>query len=1194
MNISRCFDWRQVVQTCCAAWMTVALVAGARAQTGDAPPAPATVIEIEGTVQTARARATEWRPARTNEPLAALDRVRTREESRAALRLTDRSLYRLGELSEFVVESTAGAESPASVGLLRGLLYFFHRGNPKDVQLRTRAVSAAIRGTEFQVEVADNGRTVLTLFDGEVELTNPQGTLQLISGEQATIDPGQPPVKTPMLVPKNDLIQWCLYYPGVLDAAELNLTPAEQTALQSSLTAYRSGDLLQALTSVPAGYQPASDSARVYLAAVLLSVGKLDAAQPLLDAIPPDDAENTDKPPAPRLAEAFRRLIAVVKNSSNAPQPGTGSQQPKCASLRLAESYQHQAQADLKAALIAAREATTISPDFAFAWARVAELEFSFGRRRAAQVALSRSLELAPRNAQAVALRGFLLAAEDRIAAAFDAFNEAIALDGALGNAWLGRGLCQIRRGELDAGREDLQVAAVLEPQRALFRSYLGKAWHELGEQRRAEDELRLAKSSDPRDPTAFLYEALLLQEENRINEAITSLEHSQELNDNRRVYRSRLLLDQDQAVRGANLANIYRDAGLTDWSVREAGKAVNADYANYSAHLFLANSYNELRDPRGVNLRYETPWLSEYLIANLLAPAGAGLLSQAVSQQEYSKLFERDRLGFASATEYLSRGAWSQSAVQFGTLGRTAYALEGGYLTDPGQRRGQNVEDWTYSLQLRQQVGASDGLYAQVLVHDVRSGDLTEYYSERDVHQSLKAHERQEPLVVAGWHHEWAPGHHTLLLGSRLAADLRVTDPDVISPVVQDVGTGIDFIRPMRFNQRYRGELEIYSMEAQQIWQRPAHTTVAGARFQRGDFETRLTQEVDTSDFYAFALFDPSQPTADQSVASDFERVDGYAYHHWNITEGLQLIGGLAWNRIMYPRNHRFGPVSSPERTEDAFLPKAGAIWKPWRGAAARLAYTRSLGGASFDQSFRLEPTQVAGMNQSFRSIIPEAVAAANAGANFETFGAAWEQKLATQTYVSIGAERLGSTLSRWVGSYDYSGAYVATPGRLAEHLTFREYSAGVQLNQLVGDEWAFGAGYRWSGATLRTVYPDVPAPGVFNGDPGGVFASSRRVEGDLHEVRLRAIYNHPAGYFASGEGLWIFQDPKDSLVAYSSSDFWQWNVMGGWRSRQRRVELAGGVLNLCDRNYRLHPVNLHGALPRERTFVAQCRFSF
>lgn len=55
--------------------------------------ANATVVEMEGTVQTARARTTEWRPARTNESLFTLDRVRTREQSRAALRLLDRSLF---------------------------------------------------------------------------------------------------------------------------------------------------------------------------------------------------------------------------------------------------------------------------------------------------------------------------------------------------------------------------------------------------------------------------------------------------------------------------------------------------------------------------------------------------------------------------------------------------------------------------------------------------------------------------------------------------------------------------------------------------------------------------------------------------------------------------------------------------------------------------------------------------------------------------------------------------------------------------------------------------------------------------------------------------------------------------------------------------------------------------------------------
>src|SRR5208283_3288388 len=99
---------------------------------------------------------------------------------------------------------------------------------------------------------------------------------------------------------------------------------------------------------------------------------------------------------------------------------------------------QHRGTASLRPALQAARAAVGKSPDFAFGWARVAELEFSFGRNQPASAALDRALALAPRNAQAVALRGFLLAARNRTKEAIAVFDQAIALDGRLANAWLG------------------------------------------------------------------------------------------------------------------------------------------------------------------------------------------------------------------------------------------------------------------------------------------------------------------------------------------------------------------------------------------------------------------------------------------------------------------------------------------------------------------------------------------------------------------------------------------------------------------------------------------------------------------------------------------------------------------------------------------------------------------------------------
>ena len=239
------------------------------------------------------------------------------------------------------------------------------------------------------------------------------------------------------------------------------------------------------------------------------------------------------------------------------------------------------------------------SPKNGAARVRVAELEFGFGRSGVALTALDRGLELSPKNAECWALKGFLLSAANKRKQAFEAEDRAIALDPALGNAWLGRGLMRIQAGYVTAGRQDLLVAAELEPQRALLRSYLGKAFAEEGDLNRALKELKLADRLDPKDPTSRLYLALVEHENNQANDSVRDLEKSRDLNDNRSVFRSQLLLDQDRAVRSANLAAIYRDAGMFEFSEREAANAVNSDYANYSGHLFLSEIFDQLPRPQ-------------------------------------------------------------------------------------------------------------------------------------------------------------------------------------------------------------------------------------------------------------------------------------------------------------------------------------------------------------------------------------------------------------------------------------------------------------------------------------------------------------------------------------------------------------------------------------------------------------------
>jgi Tfp pilus assembly protein PilF len=1164
-----------------------------RAQTRATTPAtnpPPIVLTVEGTnVWIQRFASNNWEFAYPSQILRVKDRGRTGVRSRTTIRLSDLSVTRIGERSEFEIEPLPDPEVEAEFSLFKGLLYLFHRDKPGSHRFKTPTATAATRGTEFALEVEETtGRTILTVLEGKAELSNAIGSILLASGEQGIAALGQRPFKTAVIETIN-VVQWCLYYPGVLDLDELELAPEEETALGASLAAYRRGDLLQAVANYPSDRVPRTDYEKVYLAALLLAVGQVPETEALLDSFA---TVTTSEGKLDRLANAIRRVIAAVKLQ---PAPSTLNSQlaAPLATEWLAESYVQQSAFRLVEALKSARMAVKQSPQFAFAWARVAELEFSQGSIEPAFDALEKSLVLAPRNAQALALKGFLLSAQNRIDVAIGYFEQAMAIDGGLGNAWLGRGLCRIRRGDARAGRLDLQVAATLEAQRALLRSYLGKAFNNSGDSRRSENELKLARHLDAGDPTPWLYSALLLQQGNRINEAVRDLEQSQTLNDNRRVYRSRLLLDQDRAVRGANLASVYRDAGMTDVSVREAARAVNADYANYSAHLFLANSFNELRDIKQINLRYETAWFNEYLLANLLAPVGAGTLSQSVSQQEYSKLFERDRPGFSSSTDYLSHGEWVQSGVQYGTFGNSSYAAEVFYHSDDGTRPNSDLEQLATVLNVKQQLTPQDGLYLRVSYYNANSGDVNQYYNQSSANTGLRTKERQEPVVLCGYHHEWSPGNHTLLLVGRLQDRYAVDNPSQNTLLLNRGSSGtVNAVLPLFYEQDYQYELEIFSAELQQLWQRGNHTLVLGGRFQSGNFNTENKQS--NGEFFDGSTFDPIPFQPDQKVKSGFERTSAYAYDQWQVWPNFLLIGGLTYDRLRFPENYRYAPITDAEETRDRLSPKGGVILTLATNTTVRAAYFQGLGGVSLDQSVRLEPSQVAGFNQAFRSVIPEAVAGANAAPVFESWVASFEQKFGRGTYFGVSGEALESEVDRRFGVVEFFLPPVPGPGfsvaGTREQQDFRERSLTFTLNQLVGEEWSLGARYRISNVKLDDEFPDIPDTAFLVGG----FQRTRHLEATLHQLQLSALFNHPSGFFARGASIWTAQSNRGYAADRPGDDFWQFNLEAGWRFARRRAEVRVALLNLTDEDYRLNPLNLASELPRERTVAVSLQFNF
>ena len=1143
---------------------------------------------VSGKVDVSPLGQTAWSPGLPNQKMKVGDRLRTAIDSEATLQLSDLSILRVDELTTLSIQPPEKPGGRNVLDLQTGTAYFFNRDKPSETQFRTPSASGAVRGTEFNVTVKENGRMELALLDGQVDLTNNQGSLKIESGQQAVVDPGQAPQKVALIDAVN-IIQWTLFYPAILDPDELELSADTKDTLKSSLAAYRNGDLLQALAKYPDGRTPGSESERVYRAALSLGVGQVDEAQKTLQ-----DASHEAR--AAALADALREMIAAVKG-----QPWARKANRTLATEWLAGSYQAQSRRDLPEALDMAKRAVAASPHFGFAQERLAEMEFSFGNTDAALAALDKSLAVSPRNAQGLALKGFALSAQNKMGPAAAYFGDAIAADGSLANGWLGRGLVRIRTGHLDEGRQDLETAAALEPNRAFLRSYLGKAWTQdqpiqyaySWNTHLATNEFARAMSLDPKDPTAWLYSALLNDQRNCINQAIRDLEHSEDLNGNRAVYRSKFLLDQDQAVRSANLALIYEDAGLSDLAVREATKSMGDDYANYSAHLFLSETYDALQDPKKEDLRYQTPWEDELLMANLLAPVGAGVLSQNVSQSEYSKMFAADGLGAINQSQYSSRGAWLENASEFGVFGPIAFSLEQYYYTDPGWRPNNGIDNSDFSVKLKYELTPKDTVFMQVERTEIQTGDPFQYYNfntpktvtTSGYDPSLHEYEEEDPNILLGYHHDWGTGNQTVFLYRSLQDHSSSIDGFYDAPVLifgtYTPGDGLA-------TDNLQRTTELNSFELQHIYQSDSQAAIMGLRYQNESMQSANTINPPLAALLGGAPALAYVP----AVKSDFDRFSAYGYYTLKLGDAFKLTGGLTYDWERFPVNLDQPPLSNLETEKGRLSPKIGLDWVLPDGTRLRADFTRSMGGLINDSSTTIEPSEIAGFNQSFRSLIPQSAGYGTPpGLAFETYGVGVDHKFSTGTYVDLEAQVLSSTGNQVIGAYSGGPGGVAIAD-FSQSQYFNEEDVFASISQLICKEVSVGARYSLTAVDVS----------VDDYSPATAQLFPQHENSTLNEFSLFGNYYVPCGFFSTFQANWWVQHNANNgytgggLAGGSEpgADFWQLNLYAGYRFPQRHVEVSVGLLNVLNQGYNVDPVTYFLEQSRTRSLVASLKFNF
>ena len=538
----------------------------------------ATVLSVQGRIEVRRAGDVQWLETKAGERFCSGDAIQIHDRSRSVVRLRSGAVLRLDQNTtiSFRIEKEDRA-TWTWIDMVRGVVHFISRVRG-GLKVGTPFVNGTVEGTEFVFDV-DPDRAILTVFEGTVaaESRTPRDTVSVTSGQSVTARTGQKLEIKP--VTPRDAVQWALYYPSVLDSRP----DAFPASLRPSVEAYRKGDVAAAFAALDRLGPGITDPAFLtYHAVLLLSVGRVAEARTEIGKLADGDGRR----------RAIESVIAVVQgDKAGAVTRGEEAAKllPRSAAVWIARSYAQQANFDLAGARRSLEEAVKVEPRNALARARLAEIWLSLGKVRDAVREASEAVRLDPDLARTQTVLGFAHLAELNPKRARDAFARATALDSADPLPRLGLGLARIRQGDVAGGREELETAASLDPGNSLVRSYLGKAYYEERQDKPAGDEFARAKDLDPKDPTPWYYDAIEKQSANRPVEALHDLQRAIELNDNRAVYRSRLLLDEDLAARSASLGRIYDDLGFRQLALAEGSKSVNTDPANASAHRFPA-----------------------------------------------------------------------------------------------------------------------------------------------------------------------------------------------------------------------------------------------------------------------------------------------------------------------------------------------------------------------------------------------------------------------------------------------------------------------------------------------------------------------------------------------------------------------------------------------------------------------------
>ena len=1069
------------------------------------------IVKVKGKVEVINEKRNVREPAAAGKMLYQNDKVLAGENGRAAILLEDETLIQLNKGACLILENvvpkagwnvirkaaaSADKTRQSVYRIVEGEVWFRNKNREAKFLINSPAITSGVRGTDLTMKVEKDDSVTLSVLEGSVTAYNDLGSVNVNAGEQATARPGQAPQKRILLSPV-DAVQWTIIIPPLVDPntiKDINILRAYNLLMDGEIRDAHT--LLIEITK----RQPSSSIAWSILGLSSLALGEKQQAM-----------------------ESAQKGVAQI-----GVEPASQS-----VTAYIVQSYIFQAMFDLDKAIFTTEKALTLDKNNVFALTNLAKLQFANNYIDDAWETIKKAEGFAPYDAEIQNLMGFLLIARQEAKESISVFKKAIQLDPGIGEPHMGLGIVYMRMGDIATALEEITTAVLLEPQRAIFLSYWAKMLYQISRFNQALDILKFAHKLDPNDPTPELYKAVIFRDLNRPTEAIASMNSAIDLNDNRAIYRSRFLLDQDLAVKNVDLSILYSQLSLSAWARNKAMASIKQDYTNSSAHLFYAGSVRDDGDRSWI-------YSSEMLLARMLMPAN---LNSFNSFNEYTPFFEKPAV---NGTITGTTGSFKSNAgdlITYGGVPGANIAFGGGTsYSDTDGWRGTNDERQTsFAGIVKWDATPKDKFMFVASQLDAKQGDKV--YPRYNYDSTADPFSYQKNRVTRfefGYNRQISPNSNILLhlsslksngsnYGNIFSKPTAVVYPPFL-PVVFGYNRG-------DVNTDY--EMPYHQAQLQYMLKSGNHQFIAGTTQYWGDNQIDLLPWLNGVPTYNFAGSNMAWRNTNIQYLQNY-----YAQDTWKINKKLTLEFALYYDRMkdggggynyQYLPNTilapGFGtlvvntiPTYQTELKSSEWSPRAGFIFTPTKVDTFRFAAFRYM--LPFLSS-RLDPANIAGI-PVYRN--------GSWGALTDETDLVWEREWST------------GFLSANVFYLEKQYNYLVTQGASESTIRQTGYMRGFEaaLNQLISKGLGLNLGYRF-----RNVDDE----------------SLSQADREEHQASAGLKYLHQSG-FSCGINQ-IYRHDYLKTKGMSNENIWLTDVGLGYELPGKRGILRLDIKNLFNNHF-------------------------